>query len=66
VTEVLRFEWLPLQGRDFVVRYDYASANGVVIESEVFYAAPDLTPEIAPSGVLDACSDPGIGSGGPG
>jgi hypothetical protein len=45
VTELLRFEWLPLQGRDFVVRYDYATANGVVIESEVFYAAPDLTPE---------------------
>jgi hypothetical protein len=38
VTEVLRFEWLPVEGRDFVVRYEHAMANGVVIESEVFHA----------------------------
>ena len=38
VTEALRFEWLPVEGRDFVVRYEHAMANGVVIESEVFHA----------------------------
>lgn len=44
VSEMLRFEWLPLEGRDFVVRNESAVANGVVIESEVFHAPPDFTP----------------------
>jgi len=36
--ELLAYEWLPLEGRDFFVRYDRATANDVFIESEVFYS----------------------------
>ncbi len=43
VAGLLTYEWLPVEGRDFVVRYDNATANGVSIESEVFYStAPGL------------------------
>jgi hypothetical protein len=35
---LLRYEWLPQEGRDFYVRYDTASVNGVAIESPVFYS----------------------------
>lgn len=34
---LLRYEWLPSEGRDFCVQYDTATANGVSIESPVFY-----------------------------
>lgn len=36
--ELLGYEWLPLEGRDFFVRYDRATVNDVSIESEVFYS----------------------------
>jgi len=39
ISDLLTYEWLPLEGRDFTVQYDRATANGVSIESEVFYAA---------------------------
>jgi len=39
ISELLTYQWLPVEGRDFTVRYDRATANGVSIESEVFYAA---------------------------
>ena len=43
VAGLLTYDWLPVEGRDFVVRYDNATANGVSIESEVFYStAPGL------------------------
>lgn len=35
---LLRYEWLPQEGRDFYVQYDTASVNGVAIESPVFYS----------------------------
>jgi hypothetical protein len=35
---LLRYEWLPMEGRDFYVQYDRASVNGVAIESPVFYS----------------------------
>jgi len=35
---LLKYDWLPMEGRDFTVRYERATANGVSIESEVFYA----------------------------
>jgi hypothetical protein len=38
VGDLLTYDWLPVEGRDFKVRYDGALANGVAIESEVFYA----------------------------
>jgi len=38
MVELLRYDWLPLEGRDFFVRYDRATANGVSIESPVFYS----------------------------
>jgi hypothetical protein len=37
VTELLRYEWLPVEGRDLRVKYDRSTANGVSIECEVFY-----------------------------
>ena len=39
ISDLLTYEWLPVEGRDFTVRYDRATANGVSIECEVFYAA---------------------------
>ena len=38
VTDLLHYDWLPLEGRDFRVQFDRAIANSVAIESEVFYA----------------------------
>ncbi|SRR6266542_1942454 len=38
LTELLTYEWLPVEGRDFSVRCDRAVANGVSIESPVFYS----------------------------
>ena len=38
VAELLTYDWLPIEGRDFFVRYDRATANGVSIESQVFYS----------------------------
>jgi len=35
--ELLRYDWLPVEGRDFIVRVEYARAANVIIESEVFY-----------------------------
>ncbi|MGA2149871.1 MAG: hypothetical protein ABSH49_33510 [Bryobacteraceae bacterium] len=36
---LLTYEWLPVEGRDFTVRYERATANGVSIEAQIFYAA---------------------------
>lgn len=38
IDELLRYEWLPKEDRDFIVRYERATANGVSIESEVLFA----------------------------
>jgi hypothetical protein len=38
VSDLLRYEWLPVEGRDFFVQYDRATVNGVSIESQVFYS----------------------------
>ena len=38
VNSLLTYEWLPVEGRDFDVRYNRASANGKSIESQIFYA----------------------------
>lgn len=37
--EMLTYDWLPVEGRDFYIQYDAATANGVRIESPVFYSA---------------------------
>jgi hypothetical protein len=37
MSDLLKYVWLPVEGRDFTVRYDRSIANGVAIESEVFY-----------------------------
>ena len=39
VAEMLLFDWLPVEDRDFIVRYEFAVANGVHIESEIFLTA---------------------------
>jgi hypothetical protein len=36
--ELLGYDWLPVEGREFFVRNDRATANGASIESEVFYS----------------------------
>jgi hypothetical protein len=38
VDDLLTYDWLPVEGRDFTVRYDRATANGVSVESQVFYS----------------------------
>lgn len=38
VNELLGYEWLPVEGRDFVVKFERATVNGVSIESEAFYS----------------------------
>ena len=38
VTELLHYEWLPTEGRDFRVEYTSTSLNGVSIESPEFKA----------------------------
>lgn len=35
--ELLTFNWLPMEGRDFVVRFDKHSVNGVSVELELNY-----------------------------
>jgi hypothetical protein len=42
LSELLRYEWLPIEGCDFHVRFDSAMVEGVRIESEVFYAGPQI------------------------
>jgi hypothetical protein len=37
VKELLSYAWLPVEGQDFRVQFDRAVANGVGLESEVFY-----------------------------
>jgi hypothetical protein len=37
VNDLLTYDWLPVEGRDFFVRYERAVANGVAIESETFF-----------------------------
>jgi hypothetical protein len=36
VTELLKYEWLPVEGRDFRVSYAPAAVNGAVMESPTF------------------------------
>jgi hypothetical protein len=35
--ELLRYDWLPIEGANFSVRFETSAANGISIESEVFY-----------------------------
>jgi hypothetical protein len=38
IGELLTYDWLPVEGRDFRIQVDRAEANGVTIESPVFYS----------------------------
>jgi len=38
IDDLRKYEWLPVEGRDFIVRYDSATVNGVSVESETYYA----------------------------
>jgi hypothetical protein len=40
VIDFLGYEWLPVEDRDFHVRFDSGTVEGVRVESEVFYAGP--------------------------
>ena len=35
--ELLRYDWLPIEGTNFAVRFESAEVNGIALESEVFY-----------------------------
>jgi hypothetical protein len=37
VGDLLKYEWLPQEGRNFRVQFDISTVNGVSIENEVFY-----------------------------
>lgn len=39
------YEWLPLEGRDFVVRFEAGSIAGVTVESEAFHRVPKTSRE---------------------
>lgn len=41
---LLEFEWLPVEDRDFAVRFQVARANGVSIESEIFLPVRSVSP----------------------
>jgi hypothetical protein len=38
VGELLTYDWLPVEGRDFRIQEDRSEANGVAIQSPVFYS----------------------------
>ena len=38
LADLLTYDWLPIEGSDFNVRYDKYYANGVEMETETFYA----------------------------
>jgi hypothetical protein len=38
--ELLRYEWMPVEGRDFIVRIESSQAANVMVDTEVFYALP--------------------------
>lgn len=38
VDDLLTYDWLPIGGRDYEIRYDKSIANGAEIETETFYA----------------------------
>lgn len=40
LSDLLLYQWLPVEGRDFHVRFDRAQIEGVSIETEVFYGGP--------------------------
>jgi hypothetical protein len=37
IQELKAYDWLPVEGKDFEVRFEPRTANGVTAESEVFY-----------------------------
>ena len=37
IDQAMTFDWLPVENRDFIMKYEVAQANGVLIESEIFY-----------------------------
>jgi hypothetical protein len=39
VLRLLTYEWLPVDGRDFMVSYNRAAVNGAAVESEIFYSS---------------------------
>jgi len=53
MADVLRYDWLPVEGREFRVGYEAARANGVTLEMEVFHrlesslSSVNLNPAVA-------------------
>ncbi len=37
IDDLLTYDWLPIEGRDYEIRYDKSFANGVEIDTETFY-----------------------------
>ena len=38
MVDLLTYDWLPVEGRDFEVRMESARVGGVMLQSEIFYA----------------------------
>jgi len=38
VDDLLTYDWLPMEGHDYTVKYDKSYSNGAAIETETFYA----------------------------
>ena len=38
IRDLLRFEWLPLEGRDFSISYERRTLGSVAVESQIFHA----------------------------
>jgi len=38
MADLLTYDWLPIAGRDYTIRYDKSFAQGVEIDTEVFYS----------------------------
>ena len=38
LADLLTYDWLPIEGRDYHVRHDRSCVNGIEIEAETFYA----------------------------
>ena len=38
MSDLLKYDWLPQEGKNFRVQFDRATVNGVSLESEVYYS----------------------------
>lgn len=49
IQKLQRFEWLPVEGRDFTVRFETSILAGVMLDAEMFHRVPDSSAAGAPA-----------------